>query len=281
MLREEDRLLGAPHNRGVAPPDIYPFFQILQLLKHTKQCKDALEVELLHPFDLKPTEEMEVGVNQTTPIGSDTTRPSKLNAPKSLRHAYATNGFVGRHEHDYVATGVDGGNPRHLADGPQRAVLRRVRPVQDDQGRAEGRKASEKNLKSKGFVPIHDTSLGPDEKVFQHKHSGSPLLSTIIYVQRGTFILKIAGSCKGCQLGSIEPSLKSRAQVQLAQAVSNGFPPPLANRGLLPSVSTSAARAGRVSSTTASASTSRGLPARPAMCSSHLAMPPPGATPTR
>ena len=74
-------------------------------------------------------------------------------------------------------------------------------------------------------------SRGPAEAVFEKQPSGSPLLSTIIYVQRGSFILKIVASCNGCAMGSIESSLESLAQLQLTQAVKNGFPGPAPNGG--------------------------------------------------
>lgn len=190
-------------------------------LTHAKACKDTLEVELMHSFDLKPTEKTEVGVNATTPNGTDTQGASKLNAPKPLQTAYAQDGFVGRHERDYVSVGVNGSNPDSWTPG--RSVL--FFDVFDLFGSSAGafaaERVSEQSLKSEGFTPIRDSLLGPGEAVFQKQ--GAPM-STVIDVQRGTFIMKVAGACKGCTPGSVDPALQKVAQVQLARAVANGFP---------------------------------------------------------
>ena len=197
---------------------------LLLSLESAKQCKDQLEVELLHTFDVTTAEQMEVGGNQTTPTGTDTTNPAGLNVPPPLEHAYATNGFIGRHEQDYVATGVDGGHPDNWPKGRNVLFFDVFDLLNSTTGAQNVEKASETNLESQGFAPVPDTSLGSGEKVFQLQPPGSPLLSTIIYVQRGPFILKIAGSCNGCTPGSVESSLETLAQAQLAQAVQNGFP---------------------------------------------------------
>src|SRR5207248_7035530 len=160
---------------------------LLNRVRSAKECKDPLEVELLRAFDLKPSGSMEIGVNQPTPNGTDTTKPSKLNSPKPLQHAYATNGFIGRHEHDYVATGVDGGHPDSWPTGRNVLFFDVVDLFNTTSGARKVEKASEQNLKSHGFLAVSDSSLGSGETVFQLQPSGSPLLSTIIYVQLGTF----------------------------------------------------------------------------------------------
>lgn len=190
-------------------------------LQQAKACKDTLEVELMHPFDLKSTEKTEVGVNATTPNGTDTQSASKLNAPKPLQTAYANDGFVGRHEHDYVSVGVNGSNPDSWTSGQSVLFFDVFDLFGSSAGADAAEQASEQSLKSAGFTPIRDSSLGPGEAVFQEP--GSPM-STVIDVQRGTFIMKIAGACKGCTPGSVDPALQKIAQVQLARAVANGFP---------------------------------------------------------
>src|SRR5579859_3008329 len=219
LLREAGRLV-SPHF-GAVNPNVYPFFRILEFLQQAKTCKDALEVELMHSFDLKPSDQSKVGVTPTTPNGTDTQNPNKLNAPKPLQTAYAHGGFVGRHERDYLAVGVDGSNPDSWPQGRSVLFFDAFDLFGSAAGARAAEQASDQNLKSEGFAPIQDSSLGPGEAAFQK--AGSPM-STVIDVQRGTFIMKIAGACKGCTAGSVDPSLQKLAQVQLARAVANGFP---------------------------------------------------------
>ncbi len=204
--------------------NVFASRSVLRALETAKGCKDRLEVELMHSFNLKPSEQTEVGVNPTTPNGTDTQNPNKLNAPKTLEHAYAHDGFVGRHEQDYVASGINSSTPDSWPSGRNVLFFDVFDLFGSTRGAQKATKASEQNLKSSGFTRIQDSSLGSGEAAFQKQPAGSSLLSTIIYVQRGTFIMKIAGACNGCSKGSIESSLESVARAQIAQAVSNGFP---------------------------------------------------------
>ncbi|HLY47776.1 MAG TPA: hypothetical protein VKR21_01135, partial [Solirubrobacteraceae bacterium] len=198
--------------------------RVLDGLKAAKACKDTLEVELMHSFDLKPNEQSEVGVNPTTPNGTDTQNPNKLNAPKTLEHAYKHDGFIGRHEQDYVANGVNGSNPDSWPQGRNVLFFDVFDLFGSKRGAQKAENASIRNLKSGGFTPIQDSSLAPGESAFQFEAPGSSVLNTILYVQRGTFIMKIAGACNGCQRGSVESTLKQEAQLQLSRAVAMGFP---------------------------------------------------------
>ena len=56
--------------------------------------------------------------------------------------------------------------------------------------------------------------------------AGSDVLSTIIIVQRGQVVVKIASACRGCQLGTLPADAAAFAKVQLAQAESKGLPKP-------------------------------------------------------
>jgi hypothetical protein len=197
---------------------------LIAALRNAKACKDALEVALMHSFDLTTSAQNGTDVAPTTPMGADTQNPSKLNAPKTLEHAYRADGFIGRHEQDYVAAGVRGSSPESWPAGRNVLFFDVFDLFASSRGAHEADVASENNLKASGFSQIGDSSFAPGEAVFQHRASGSTLLSTIIYVQRGTFIMKIAGACNGCVAGSIESSLKSFAAVQLGQAVQMGFP---------------------------------------------------------
>jgi hypothetical protein len=216
---------GAYRGRTALPPyfdgERYASRRVLRALENAKTCKDTLEVELMHPFDLKPKGQTEVGINATTPSGTDTQSASKLNAPKPLQSAYVLDGFVGRHERDYVTVGVNGSNPDSWPAGQSVLFFDVFDLFGSPAGAHAAEQASEQNLRSTGFTPVQDSSLGPGEAVFQK--AGSPM-STVIDVQRGTFIMKIAGACKGCRPGRIDPALQKVAQAQLAQAVANGFP---------------------------------------------------------
>lgn len=220
ILLQKGLVLG-PHTGRLGSGAFYVWGQLIQLLKDAKACKDTLEVELMQSFDLKPTEKTEVGVNATTPNGTDTQGAGKLNAPKPLQTAYAQDGFVGRHEHDYFAVGVNGSTPDAWPVGHSVLFFDVFDLFGSSAGAYAAEQASQQNLKSEGFTPIRDSSLGPGEAAFQKQ--GSPM-STVIDVQRGTFIMKVAGACKGCTPGSVDPALQKVAQVQLARAVANGFP---------------------------------------------------------
>jgi len=60
--------------------------------------------------------------------------------------------------------------------------------------------------------------------VLQKIPAGSDVLSTIIVLQCGQVVVKIASACRGCPLGTLPADAAAFAKAQLAQAESNGLP---------------------------------------------------------
>jgi len=94
----------------------------------------------------------------------------------------------------YLATSVDGGNPDSWPAGGNVLffdafdLFNSSTGAQNVEGGARSRTCSRTRSR-----PNPDTSLGSGEKVLRLQSARSPLLSSIIYVQRGSFIPKIAG----------------------------------------------------------------------------------------
>ena len=60
--------------------------------------------------------------------------------------------------------------------------------------------------------------------MFQKIAPGSDVLSTIVVLQRGQVIVKIASACRGCPLGTVPDAVKTFVKTQLAQAEAKGLP---------------------------------------------------------
>jgi hypothetical protein len=60
--------------------------------------------------------------------------------------------------------------------------------------------------------------------VLQKIPAGSNVLSTIIVLQRGQVVVKVASACRGCPFGTLPADAAAFAKAQLAQAGSKGLP---------------------------------------------------------
>jgi Fe-S cluster biogenesis protein NfuA len=60
--------------------------------------------------------------------------------------------------------------------------------------------------------------------VLQKIPAGSEVLSTIIVVQRGQVVVKIASACRGCPIGALPADAAAFIKAQIAQAEASGLP---------------------------------------------------------
>ena len=54
--------------------------------------------------------------------------------------------------------------------------------------------------------------------------SAAIILSTIVILQRGQVLAKIASACRGCPIGTVPADAATFAKTQIAQAEANGLP---------------------------------------------------------
>src|SRR5262249_34057048 len=91
-------------------------------------------------------------------------------------------------------------------------------------GAAKAAEASRVDAVANDFTPITGSPLGEGEVVLQKIPAGSDVPSTIIILQRGRVVVKIASACRGCPLGTLPADAAAFAKAQLGQAESNGLP---------------------------------------------------------
>jgi hypothetical protein len=184
-----------------------------------------VSLNTLHSFDLSPAQQTRLAVAATTPNGTDTTDPNQLNADTAIKNAYASNGFAGRHERDYARVGVS--NPSNPDTWPQgQTVLTFVALdlFKTAAGAAKAAEASRLDADANDFAPITGSPLGEGEVVLQKIPAGSDVLSTIVVLQRGQVVVKIASACRGCPLGTVPADAAAFIKAQISQAEAKGLP---------------------------------------------------------
>ena len=221
--------------------NVYVVQSLHSLLTSAKVCKDTLESALrkatgpapepkvslgiLPSFDLTPAQQAQLTVAATTSAGTNTTDASQLNADATLKAAYTTDGFVGAHERDYVTTGVaTASQPDTWPSGESVLYFVGFDLFKTPSGAASAAETSGLDLLANNLTVLTGSSLGLGEKVFQTAPSSSGLLNTIIVVQRGSVVMKIASACRGCTPGTVPADAAAFAKAQIAQAEAHGLP---------------------------------------------------------
>jgi len=186
----------------------------------------AVSLSTLPAFDLTPTQQAQLAVAATTPTGTNTTDASQLNADATLKAAYTADGYVGGHERDYTSLAVsDPSTPDSWpagATGLYFVGFDLFKTVADATSAAQASRADDA---SNNLTPLTGSPLGLGETVFQTVPAGSDVLSTIVVLQRGAVVVKIASACRGCTEGTLPDVVGVFAKTQLAQAEAQGLPP--------------------------------------------------------
>jgi hypothetical protein len=223
----------------------YRHKDIRLFLELAKRCKQTLENDLhkatppppkpppppkfslntLHSFDLTQDQQVQLAIAATTPAGTDTTDPNLLNADAVIKNAYASNGFVGRHERDYVAVGVSNlSNPDSWPAGQSVRFFVSFDVFKTVAGAAAAAEASRLRNEAIKLARIPGSPLGLGEAVFQGVPVGTDVLSTIVVLQRGQIVVKIASACRGCPIGTVPADTATFVKAQVAQAEAKGLP---------------------------------------------------------
>jgi len=215
---------------------------IENLLIQAKHCKDALEVDLrnaagqpqaqpkvslgtLRSFDLTPAQQTQFAVAATTSTGTNATDASQLNADATLKAAYTADGYVGGHERDYKSLTVsDASNPDSWPIGASGLYFVGFDLFNTVAGAVRAAQASRADDTSNGLTPLTGSPLGLGETVFQTIPAGADVLSTIIVLQRGPVVVKIASACRGCVKGTVPDVVGVFAKTQLTEAEAQGLP---------------------------------------------------------
>ena len=212
---------------------------IARTVERGKGCKQKLENELrkaagqpppkvslntLHSFDLTPGQQAQLAVASTTSAGTDTTDVSQLNADAVIENAYGSNGFVGRHERDYVAVGVSNlPNPDSWPAGQSVRFFVAFDLFKTVAGAAAAAEASRLDDEAIKLARISGSPMGLGEAVFQGIPVGSDVLSTIVVLQRGQVVVKIASACRGCPIGTLPADTAAFVKAQVAQGEAKGL----------------------------------------------------------